>query len=798
MSTPFPNDRLPLHGLRVVDSTVERGELCARLLADLGADVVRAEPPGGVASRHLPPFAPDGTSLSFAVRNTNKRSVTVDGPAALDPLLAAADVWVDSSKPGTVDHDEVLLRHPHLVIVSITDFGLTGPYAGFEATDDVLFGMSGMLCRSGAVGLPPVLAPGMLSYDTASTMAAFAAMAALWQRRSTGRGQVLDVSVMQAVAQITDWGLPNWSSITQQGGVYSGIRNGSGPVYPMYPCADGFVRLIILSARQWRSMRAWLGEPPELQDDALDGLIPRMMIQEEVLDPIFINFFQSFTAADLADQAQKRGIVMTPVLKPHEVPNMAHFIERGTFVDDEAARGVKGKVASGFLEFDGGRVGYRSRSPQPGEHDATIDWPSTAPAAQGYEQVQPEAALPFAGLHVLDFGHGGVGVETGRLFAEYGADVIKVETHTYPDFIRMVSGAMMSPSFASSSRCKRSLGVNAKTEAGHQVIAELLKWADLMIENTSTGTMADIGLSYEEVKAVNPGIVMVSSQLMGSRGPWKDWIGYGPSTRPPGGMTHLWNFPDGGMPPGSGAIHPDHFVGRMGAVGGLAALLGRDGFDPDNSGSGAGVHVEVAQVEALVNLLGDLFLKEDLAPGTVDAEGNRDERGAPWGVYQCAGEERWVVITIRDDEEWERFTQAIGNPAWAQAQEYATVAGRRAAADEIDERIEEWTSQRSDVEAMHALQAAGVAAGMMTYPSDFASDPHFIARRYPRPAPQPGIGELMFEGPAFLSTSIADPLVSGAPKLGEHTREICKELLAMTDGEIDKLIADGALEEPRD
>src|SRR4051794_26761547 len=141
MSAPFPTDRLPLNGLRVVDSTVERGELCARLLADLGADVVRAEPPGGVASRRLPPFAPDGTSLSFAVRNTNKRSATIDGADGLEPLLSSADVWVDSSKPGSVDYETVLLRHPHLVIVSITDFGLTGPYAGFEATDDVLFGM---------------------------------------------------------------------------------------------------------------------------------------------------------------------------------------------------------------------------------------------------------------------------------------------------------------------------------------------------------------------------------------------------------------------------------------------------------------------------------------------------------------------------------------------------------------------------------------------------------------------------------------------------------------------------------
>ncbi len=792
----------PLAGIRIIDTTEERGELSSRILADLGADVIKVEPPGGASSRRLPPYAPDGTSLYFATRNTNKRSVIIDrstteGRAEFETLLARADVWVCSHVGD--DAAAIVAKFGHLVVTSITDFGLTGPYRDFVATDDVMVSMGGMLARSGNLGMPPLLPPGSLAYDVSSTTAAFFTLAALWQRRQTGRGQLLDVSVMQAVAQITDWSVPNYSHLAATGGFYYQIRYGSGPVYPMYPCADGYVRLIVLSPRQWRAIRAWLGEPEVVQDDYFDSLPARMQVQADVLDPLYIDLFKDYTADELADEAQRRGVVMTPVLKPGQVSSLPHYVERGTFADADAAEGVTGKVASGFFEINGERVGYVHRSPSPGEHsDAVAAEPSVVRAAAS-EAATP--ARPFAGLKVLDMGHGGVGVETGRLFAEYGADVIKVETKTYPDFIRMVSGGMMSPSFMSSSRTKRSLGINVKVPSGLATFKRLVEWADVVIENTSTGTMADMGTDYETLKAINPRVVMVSSQLMGSKGPWKDWIGYGPNTRPASGMSHLWNFPGGGMPPGSGAIHPDHLVGRMVAVGALASLLGRSAADDAGDAGvggvgvgGVGAHVEVAQVESIVNLLGDLFLKESLEPGSVHPEGNRDQRGAPWGVYQCSGEERWCTITVRNDADWAGLRVTLGDPEWAAAPAYQTTAGRLAAADEIDGHLSAWTAERTDREVMAALQAAGVPAGMMMYPADLVADVHSVARNFPRAVDQPGLGEIILEGAALEAGSMPEPLITQAPMLGEHTREICGDILGMTDAEIDALVAEGALE----
>src|SRR5438067_9801450 len=249
-----------LAGMRVVDLTEEVGELCGRLLADLGADVVRVEPPGGSPSRSLPPRAPDGTGLWWLYRNSNKRGVVIDlddDADGLHALLARADVLLDSAPPGVraaqgLDVSSLAARYPELVVASITWFGLTGPYASYAATDDVVVGMSGWLSSSGVVGKPPLLVPGTIASDGTAVMAAFAVMTALWQRRVTGRGQVLDVSAFEATIQIDTWSFANTSSIVNAGMDGRRVRNARASLYPTIKTHDGWIRLVLLSARQWR------------------------------------------------------------------------------------------------------------------------------------------------------------------------------------------------------------------------------------------------------------------------------------------------------------------------------------------------------------------------------------------------------------------------------------------------------------------------------------------------------------------------------------------------------------------
>ena len=795
----------PLAGLRVVDLADEKGELCGRLLADLGADVLRVEPPAGARSRRLPPVHA-GASLGFAFRNAGKRGATLDleaasGRARLHEWLAAADVLLESFAPGererlALDPGDVLARHPQLVFASLSDFGSRGPYRDWVATDDVLDAMGGMVFKAGIPSKPPLIPPAAIGVDVASFTAAYAVLLALWQRRVSGAGQYIDFSTLLGISQTTDWSFCNASILRNGSFPINEVRNGSGPVYTIYACKGGYVRLIVLSPRQWRAMWEWLGKPEAFSDPHWETFVGRLQ-NADVLTKLYEEHFASLSMEEVSEEAQRRGIVCTPVLRPDEVLDNVHLRARKTFVDLPVAPGVSGPFASGFLELDGVRQGPARGAPELGvdESAAFLAGAGARPAPKTGASLRTHAvpgsapAAPLAGIRVLDLGIGGVGVEAGRLLAEYGAEVIKVETRTYPDFMRTVTGGWTSPSFASSSRSKQSFGVNVKQPEGLAALKKLIAQSDVIIENSATGTLDDMGVGWKTIQALNPRAILVSSQLMGSRGPWASWIGYGPSTQPVGGLVHLWNYDDQEAPAGSQAIFPDHLVGRICAFGALAALLRRER-------TGRGSLVEAAQIEAVTGMLGELLLKAGLEPGSVAPRGNASERGAPWGAYPCEGTQQWIVITVRDDADWRSLRAALGEPAWARDAAYDTAAGRLAARGALDAKLAEWTRTQPKRELAARLQRHGVPAGPVFTGTDMLDDPHYQAWRYPREVEVEGLGRFSLEGPCWSASAMADADVRPAPRLGQHTREIARRLLGMTDAEIERLVAAGALEDP--
>ncbi len=804
----------PLTGIRVIDLAVDRGELCGRLLSDLGADVIKVEPPEGSPSRGFPPLDPltPEHSLFFTMRNCGKRSVVIDPGDDTDmerfeALLASADALIGSAEPGAaaaagfpeLEAEALAARHPHLVVASVAAYGRTGPYAGRDVPGSVVDATSGMCWKAGLPEREPLMPPGNISGDVAGLVAAFAVVCALIQRGDNGAGQLIDVSANEAAAQITDWSLPNSSKSMIEGVEPMEIRAGPGPVYTILAAADGFVRLVVLSPRQWHAIRAWLGEPDYLQDPEYDGFIARFMIADAVLNPLYEELFSTMTMEEVAEEAQRRGIVATPILKPGDVITNEHFEARKTFDRVPLSTGGTMSLPSGWMEIDGERVGPTGRPPHLGEHTdevlAALD-AEAAPQAEGLvawppvPNAAPEPGLPLAGVRVADFGHGGVGVEISRMLAEYGADVIKIESRTYPDFIRVVLGGEMSPSFASSSRSKRSLGINAKTDEGRRILLEMATGSgdaprfDVVVENGSTGVMDGLGLGYRDFAAANPDVVMVSSQLMGSSGPWSAWRGYGPNTQVTGGMTHLWDYPDVERPSGSQAIFPDHWAGRMGALAAVAALLGqRRGV------SDGGCHAEVCQVEQVVGVMGDLLARESLQAGSVKPQGNRRDRGAPWGLFACEGEDQWVAVCCRTDDEWAALAGLIGiaDPALAAAE------ARREREDEIEEAVSAWTRTLTKHAVTAACLAVGVPAGPMLTSSQQLQDPHLAARGYLVEIDQPPIGTMTIEGPAFAATGMPDADIRPAPALGEHTREIVAEL-GLDHSTVEDLIARRVLE----
>lgn len=815
----------PLAGLRVIDAADGVGEMCGRMLADFGADVIRVEPPGGADSRRMAPLTPDeSSSYYFAYRNYNKRGITVDlkteqGRQQLLDMLASADIYIHSARAshtqGTdLDPDQLAQRFGHLIVTSITAFGQTGPYADFEATPDVIFALSGWLSSSGVPEKPPLLMPGAQTYDFGGVLGCFAALCALIQRRRTGRGQHLDVSALESLAQCNTWQLTNASATLNAGRELMLLRSGTSPVYPLFATKDGYARPVILSPHQWRNMWEWMGKPPEFEAEEWGETLFRMM-NLDVLNPAIAQLFAGYDMEECAKEGQRRGVVVVPMLKAGDVLANEHYESRATFVEGELASGRPAAFVDGWMEVARQRLGYRFGPPEVGQHNQEVlaqELPDVdlvpapdapAPDAPAPDQPAPDAPAPdqpapgapapdkpqrpLTGLRVLDFGHGGVGVEGARMLAEYGADVIKIETRTYPDFIRTMLATEMNGSFASSNRSKRSFGVNIRTPQGRDIIHQLARRSDIAIENNSTGTMDKLGLGYGDLSQTNPGIVMASSQMMGSHGAYGDWIGYGPTIQTVGGLTWLWNFDDGDPPPGSIAIHPDHLAGRVAAI---AALLGVW----QNLNDGKGFHAELAQVENLIALMGDVYMHESAEPGSVKPMGNDSPMGAPWGVFECEGEEQWCVICVRDDRDWQALKQLMGQPKWAEDPAYDTGEGRLAAREQLNQGVREWTAQLAPREVMDRCQQAGVPAGAMLTVADQMEDPHYLSRGFMVEIEQQELGKVNMEGPAFVGSDMAGPDIFQAPMLGQHTVEICMELLDMGRDEIEQLVADGILE----
>jgi crotonobetainyl-CoA:carnitine CoA-transferase CaiB-like acyl-CoA transferase len=350
----------------VIDMADGRGEMCGRLLSDLGADVIRVEPPGGAASRTQAPLH-DGVSLPFATHNAGKRGVVIDPTSAdgrerLLRLLDGADIWIENG--AALGTDAARARNPALVVLSITDFGLTGPYRDWVATDWTLLAMGGVVSRSGLPGREPLMPPGEMALQVTAMQATWAALVAYWNRLECGRGDHIDFSLYEATAQAID---PAMGTVgTAQAAGYAPTRDRPAPgPYPIFRCRDGHVRVVLLAPRQWHSMRAWLGEPEDLQDPELETIRGRALASDR-LHEAFEQHFRERDKHELTLEGQARGVPIAPVLTPADVLAAEHFRARGAIARTEIARGLTADAPTGFAEIDGCRVRSAGRAPELG------------------------------------------------------------------------------------------------------------------------------------------------------------------------------------------------------------------------------------------------------------------------------------------------------------------------------------------------------------------------------------------------------------------------------------------------
>ncbi len=796
----MPDNTLPLGGVRVIDFTDGKAGFAGRFLADLGADVVLVEPPQGVASRRAQPQH-DGHSLPFATAHANKRGVVVDvgtaeGRETLLTLTDGADIFLESHPAGHlagigIGQETMRTRNPRLVVASVTDFGQTGPYRDYKASEAVFTAMSSLLTRSGAPGREPLLPPGALATQTAAVDVAYAALLAYFKVRRGGGGDYLDCSLFDLVVQDLDPGFGMAGTATMGQPLYNMApgRPDVRMMYPIVPCADGHVRMFIASAKQWRALFNWMGEPEELSDPALEQLFGRFMNWSNKIQPAVVAFFADKSRDEIVSHGSHLGIAVAPLNTAHEILTSDHVCERNAFAHADVAPGVRAAIPNGYLDFDGDRAGFRHRAPRLGEHTREVLAESARRGAVAAGDVDDR---PLTGVRVLDLGVIVVGAETGRQLADQGAEVIKVENRGFLDGARQTdSPDKVGYSFALGNRNKRSLGLNLRSDAGKELFGRLVARSDVVLTNFKPGTLDSLGLGYDKLKAINPRIIMVESSALGSTGSWSRRMGYGPLVRATVGLTTLWRHPDAAEGFGDDqTVYPDHAAARVGAAGVVAALIERER-------TGAGRRIAVAQMETVFCQLATEYVRESLEPGTMVATGNSGEFDAPSGVYRCTGEDAYCAVTVDGDDDWANLAKVIGRPELAGWPEYATAAGRIAHRDEVDAVLQEWIAPLTPLEAQERLQAGGVAAGAAVHVKDLLTEPHLTARHQLGELHQPGYDEPLevFMGPALFE-NIPEPRLRAASAMAADTRELCRELLGMPDSQIDELAAAGVLELP--
>jgi benzylsuccinate CoA-transferase BbsF subunit len=400
----------------------------------------------------------------------------------------------------------------------------------------------------------------------------------------------------------------------------------------------------------------------------------------------------------------------------------------------------------------------------------------------------------LAGLEVVEFGGFAAGPAIGKHLGDHGAEVIHVESRlrldgfrtNYPPYAGNRPGLERAAMFAITNNDKLGITLNLKVPAAHDIARRLIERADVVVENFTPGTMERLGLDHASMSERNPGLITLSTCNQGATGPHAGRAGFGTHLTALSGFTHLTGWPDR-APALLWGPYIDYIAVAYGAVAVLAAL-------DERSRTGRGCHVDLSQYETGVQVLAPVLAAWFAGGQVAERAGNRHVTAVPHAVFPCAGDERWCAISVHDDDEWRRLRAALGEPKWAAEAALDRAEGRRAAEARLEERIAEWTRARPRAEVVAALRAAAVHVAPVNDMRDLFADEQLVHRRAFRQLEHAEMGRHSVPGPSFVLPATPDRVESAAPLLGQHNREVLCGILGLSEDDVARLEAEGALE----
>ena len=783
----------PFDDLLVVDigGTIATG-YAAKLYADYGARVVNVEPENGFATRQVGPFLSNGDSALHGYLHANKEHV-VEANSLLDhPAIAAADlVLLD---PNTLP-SPLSVEDFNTNVCAISWFGLNGPYAKYQATDQAIYALIGLMQGVGKPGEPPIIQTGYHGQILGGVSAFNGSLGYLFGQRDKTSAFLLDASILEANLCLTELGAIasfNDMPLPQRMGI-----NRFAPTYPLgiWPCKDGWLGVTVLNPGQWLAFCELLGLPDLAVNPEYQSSMARLNAAH-IIEPRILEALSNKSAEDLFYKGQDQRIPLA------RVPTMAELFS----VDQYKERQVFSEFKSDGIQFEGPSCPFRLMETPPkmggevsrlGADNALWDhgtWQDFGPNKSGcsssIDKTSPPPA-PLEGVTIVDLSMGWAGPLATRNLADLGAKVIKVESCTRFDWFRSWeasqewidnNGAEKAHNFIYVNRQKLGVTIDFESKSGRDLLLELVKGADAVVDNYPTGVLEKLNLDYHVMRKVKPDIVMLSMPAFGRTGPWAKFRAYGSTVEQAAGLPHLQGE-EADPPTMLHVAFGDAVSGLYGTAALLTALRHK-------KKTGVGQFVDLSQAECMLPHAIHGILCQSVNGHAPARQGNHASDYFVHQVFPCKGRDQWILIQIKSEAEWESVMDMIPT---LRSFSYLEPMERRAKFIEIEAVIGEWTSIGSAKDLMAALQAVCVPAAILNDVADLMEDPHLVSRGYMQFLSREFVGEQPHPSAPWRFGDAPIRISSSAPTLGQHNQDILGGLLGLSNGQIASLSRDGII-----
>ena len=799
--------KMVLEDVRVLEFTTDiSGAYCGKLLGDFGAEVIKVEPPKGDPARYAGPFPgntphPEKSSL-FLYLNTSKKGVVLDLNKGEDlerfkTLVQWADVLIDDHPPEYLESfglgwESLQKINSRLVYTAITPYGLTGRRSKFKGGELALIHASGLAnllpARSVDISRPPVKPGGNPVGYPAGIIGALSTLSAVMIQKQTGKGQRVDVSRHDVACSLV---FPLVAMCRYNNITWSRVPD-RPPATGRMQTRDGYLVLGAADDHHFRKFRELMGKPEWIESEDWDDMGYRIHHLMEVA-PLMEEWMRKQAKNEIFHQAANLGIPVGPMFNAKEVVEDPQYAARNYFVDVDHPKAGTYKYPGWPYRMTASGPKVQRPAPLLGQHNDEVFsnvFADTKNKPVEGKKRGSENTLPLKGIRILDFSWVLAGPYITKLLADLGAEVIKIEGHRriellrrsftwpLPDEAPTALPVNQGIYFNSVNINKKSFAVDLGTPEGHELAAKLVEKSDVVIDNMRPGAMEKLGLGYEDLVKMRPDILVLKSSSRGLIGPQSQYLGFAVIHHALSGTSYITGHPDD-HPSHATNLDADSINAQTAAFALLAAIYHR-------MKTGEGQFIDYSQTEGLSSLIGEVLLGYQMTKEIPERMGNAHPIYAPHNLYPCWGVDRWLALEIHSDEEFRILAGIIHQPELADQKEFASMEARKKNEAELDRIIGEWTRLRDRDWMVREFSNAGLIAAPSRDYRDVYADKHLRDRKSIVPVQHPEMGELeLFGAPWKMSGGEVKQIYS--PLLGEHNEYVMKELLHLSDQEIERL-----------